>query len=325
MREADATTFSLLRDRGLLGMRTASMNQRRLGIVGLGLLGGAIARKLQEAGLAPTGFDMNADRRGEAVAAGISVVADAAELVKGSDVVFLSLPNGEIVDAVLAELKPHLRTGQIIVDTTTAAPQQMVAHAEILRPLGVGYVEAEVAGSSAQVSQGEVLVFAGGAEADVAAVREILECFAAEVRHVGPTGTAARWKLVHNLILGLHRAVLAEGLALAEALGLDAASLLDVLRRTPASSAVMTTKGPKMLRRDFTPQATIRQHLKDVRLIIETAARAGADVPLSRRHEELLERAIALGYSEADNSAIVMALLRDPTGNDGRDPDDSEL
>jgi len=170
-----------------------------------------------------------------------------------------------------------------------------------------------------------VLVFAGGTAADVESVRELLESFAAEVRYVGPTGTAARWKLVHNLILGLHRAVLAEGLALAEAMGLDAASLLDVLRRTPASSAVMTTKGPKMLSRDFAPQATVRQHLKDVRLIIETAARAGADVPLSRLHQELLERAIALGYSEADNSAIVMALLPNPTGDGGRDPDDSEL
>ncbi len=301
------------------------MSQRRLGIIGLGLLGGAIARKLHEAGYAPTGFDMNADRRSEAVAAGISVVADAAELVKGSDVVLLSLPNGQVVDALLAELRPHLRSRQIIIDTTTAAPQQMVAHAEILRPLGVGYVESEVAGSSAQVARREVLVFAGGTAADVESVRELLECFAAEVRYVGPTGTAARWKLVHNLILGLHRAVLAEGLALAEAMGLDAASLLDVLRRTPASSAVMTTKGPKMLSRDFAPQATVRQHLKDVRLIIETAARAGVDVPLSRLHQELLERAIALGYSEADNSAIVMALLPNPTGDGGRDPDDSEL
>lgn len=301
------------------------MSQRHLGIIGLGLLGGAIARKLHEAGYAPTGFDMNADRRSEAVAAGISVVADAAELVKESDVVLLSLPNGQVVDALLAELRPHLRSRQIIIDTTTAAPQQMVAHAEILRTLGVGYVESEVAGSSAQVARREVLVFAGGTAADVESVRELLECFAAEVRYVGPTGTAARWKLVHNLILGLHRAVLAEGLALAEAMGLDAASLLDVLRRTPASSAVMTTKGPKMLSRDFAPQATVRQHLKDVRLIIETAARAGVDVPLSRLHQELLERAIALGYSEADNSAIVMALLPNPTGDGGRDPDDSEL
>ena len=325
MREADATKFSLLRDRDVFPMSTASMSQRRLGIVGLGLLGGAIARKLHEAGLAPTGFDMNADRRCEAAAAGIAVAASAAVVAKESDVVLLSLPNGEIVDALLAELRPQLRTGQIIIDTTTAAPPQMVAHAEVLRSLGVGYVEAEVAGSSAQVTRQEVLVFAGGAEADVAVVREILESFAAEVRYVGPTGTAACWKLVHNLILGLHRAVLAEGLALAESLGLDATNLLEVLRRTPASSAVMTTKGPKMLQRDFTPQATVRQHLKDVRLIIETAARAGANVPLSRRHEELLERAVALGFSEADNSAIVMALLRDPTGEEGRDPDDSEL
>ncbi|MBL9082252.1 MAG: NAD(P)-dependent oxidoreductase, partial [Planctomycetales bacterium] len=120
----------------------------------------------------------------------------------------------------------------------------------------------------------------------------------------------AKWKLVHNLILGLHRAVLAEGLAFAEALGLDAARLLDVLKRTPAASTVMTTKGPKMLARDFAPQATVRQHLKDVRLILATAAQAQAMTPLSKLHAELLERTIDLGHSESDNSAVITAFDR---------------
>ncbi|MGC3971484.1 MAG: NAD-binding protein [Pirellulales bacterium] len=116
---------------------------------------------------------------------------------------------------------------------------------------------------------------------------------------------------MHNLILGLHRAVLAEGLAFAEALGLDAARLLEVLKRTPAASTVMTTKGPKMLARDFAPQATVRQHLKDVRLIMTAAEQAGATVPLSQVHAQLLERAIELGFSEADNSAVVMSFVND--------------
>jgi 3-hydroxyisobutyrate dehydrogenase-like beta-hydroxyacid dehydrogenase len=283
------------------------MNCPPVGIIGLGLLGSAIAERLTERGLAPIGFDVNAGRRDEAMGRGLAVVQTVDEVLKSCELILLSLPNGDIVDKLLAEVGDKLRAGRTIVDTTTAAPEQMIAHHELLKPRGVGYVEAEVAGSSAQARKGEVLVFAGGDDTDLAKCQTVLEAFAAEVQHAGPVGNAAKWKLVHNLILGLHRAVLAEGLGFAEALGLDAARLLEVLKRTPAASTVMTTKGPKMLARDFTPQATVRQHLKDVRLILATAAQAQAMTPLSQLHAELLERTIDLGHSEADNSAVITA------------------
>lgn len=278
-----------------------------VGIIGLGLLGSAMAERLTERGLAPIGFDMNSERRDDAAGRGVAVVQAVDDVLESCELILLSLPNGDIVDKLLAEVGDKLRAGRTIIDTTTAAPEQMIAHAELLKPRGVGYVEAEVAGSSAQARKGEVLVFAGGDDTDLAKCQTVLTAFAAEVQHAGPVGNAAKWKLVHNLILGLHRAVLAEGLAFAEALGLDAARLLDVLKRTPAASTVMTTKGSKMLARDFTPQATVRQHLKDVRLILATAAQTQAITPLSQLHADLLERTIDLGHSEADNSAVITA------------------
>jgi 3-hydroxyisobutyrate dehydrogenase-like beta-hydroxyacid dehydrogenase len=112
-------------------------------------------------------------------------------------------------------------------------------------------------------------------------------------------------KLVVNLILGLNRAVLAEGLSLAEALGLDPQRVLEILRASAAYSKVMDTKGQKMLTRDYEPQARLSQHLKDVRLILETGGRTGAALPLSLLHRELLERAEAAGLGDADNSAVI--------------------
>jgi 3-hydroxyisobutyrate dehydrogenase-like beta-hydroxyacid dehydrogenase len=112
-------------------------------------------------------------------------------------------------------------------------------------------------------------------------------------------------KLVVNLVLGLNRAVLAEGLALAEACDIDAALALQVLKTTPAYSTAMDTKGPKMVARDFSPQARLSQHLKDVRLIRELARRHGASVPLSEIHERLLDQAVAMGLGDADNSAVL--------------------
>jgi 3-hydroxyisobutyrate dehydrogenase-like beta-hydroxyacid dehydrogenase len=112
-------------------------------------------------------------------------------------------------------------------------------------------------------------------------------------------------KLVVNMVLGLNRAVLAEGLAMAERCGIAPAAALDMLKATPAYSAAMDTKGPKMVARDFSPQARLSQHFKDVRLIRELASRVGAATPLSVVHEELLARAVALGLGDADNSAII--------------------
>jgi 3-hydroxyisobutyrate dehydrogenase-like beta-hydroxyacid dehydrogenase len=112
-------------------------------------------------------------------------------------------------------------------------------------------------------------------------------------------------KLVVNLVLGLNRAVLAEGLSLAAACGIDLAGALAVLQATPARSNIMEAKGPKMVSGDFSPVARLAQHLKDVRLIRALAERHGAATPLSDVHEDLLQRAVELGLGEADNSAII--------------------
>ena len=114
-------------------------------------------------------------------------------------------------------------------------------------------------------------------------------------------------KLVVNLVLGLNRAVLAEGLALARSCGLDPSAALEILRAGPAASRVMDVKGAKMLSGDFTPQARLAQHLKDVHLILKMGQDCGARLPLSALHRDLLEGLAAQGYHDADNSAIIRA------------------
>ena len=126
--------------------------------------------------------------------------------------------------------------------------------------------------------------------------------------YVGASGNAARMKLVSNLVLGLNRAALAEGLVLAEALGLDLATTLEVLRGSPAYSRQMDTKGPKMLASDFAPQARLSQHLKDVQLMLQAAREQGVTLSLTETHRRLLAQAEWLGLGELDNSAIYRVL-----------------
>ena len=148
---------------------------------------------------------------------------------------------------------------------------------------------------------------AGGEPEVFVRCRPLLALFSKQAFHVGPWGSGARMKLVVNLALGLNRAVLAESLALARASKLDLRAALEILKSSPAYSRAMDVKGAKMIEGDFAPQARLRQHLKDVRLILEQGAREGVRLPLSQVHEELLSSLEAAGLGDLDNSAIFRA------------------
>ncbi len=282
-----------------------------VGIIGLGLLGTALAERLLEAGVSVTGYDVDATRREHLERVGGSPANDPRELFDRCEFILLSLPTSDIVATVVEQLAGSMRAGATIIDTTTGDPQQMIAIGESLATHGASYIEANVAGSSVQARNGTATIFLGGDPAAIGSAETVLSAIAPQRHYLGPVGSASKFKLVHNLVLGLHRAVLAEGLHFAESLGFSALDTLKILRQTPAASVVMATKGEKIATRNYEVQARLSQHLKDVRLILQEAERAGSCVPLSELHRRLLERAEALGFGDADNSAIIEAYESD--------------
>ncbi len=289
-------------------------SHRETGLIGIGLLGSALAERLLKRGFTVVGFDISEDQRNKLAADGGIPCSRAEDVFRRCPVVFLSLPNSNIVAKLLEEASACIAAGQVVLDTTTGSPNEMIAIGQRLRERGVHYVETTVAGSSEQLRNGTAKLFVGGESPVVEELAPLLSIVADAYFHVGSVGTASRFKLVHNLVLGLHRAVLAEGLTFAEAAGLDPKLVLEILKQTPAASAVMETKGHRMLERDFAPQAKLAQHLKDVRLIIAEGKQHGAHTPLSLLHEELLQRAVDLGCGDADNAAVIEAFRpRPPT------------
>jgi 3-hydroxyisobutyrate dehydrogenase-like beta-hydroxyacid dehydrogenase len=278
-----------------------------VGMVGLGLVGSALAERFLGAGFSVVGFDLDAARCDELRARGGTVAGSAAEVAGASRRIVLSLPNSEIVRGVVESIRPALASGTIVVDTTTGDPEPTAALGASLAADGIAYLDATIAGSSVQVRDGAVLAIIGGEAASVAACADLFASFASQAFHVGPWGSGARMKLVLNLVLGLNRAVLAEGLALARLCGLDPSATLEILRAGPAASRIMDVKGPKMLSGDFSPQGRLAQHLKDVHLILKMGESCGARLPLSTLHRDLLEGLAARGYHDADNSAIIRA------------------
>ncbi len=286
------------------------MSKDKVGLIGVGLLGAALAERLIAAGHQVLGFDIDANQMQRLCELGGEAADGVRSVAENCRRILLCLPNADIVRSVVDELQHALTSESLIVDTTTGDPQQTIEVAKQLNHQGVGYVDATVLGSSAQAREGQVIVMAGGDEQDLARCSDLLESFAARVFYVGPSGSGAKMKLVVNLVLGLNRAALAEGLSLAKSAGIDLATALEILRSGAAYSAVMDTKGHKMIERDFAPQARLAQHLKDVDLILDMARQLDLPLPLSAVHRKLLERAVARGFAESDNSAIIAAFDR---------------
>ena len=280
-----------------------------VGLIGLGLMGSALADRLLGAGQGVIGWDIDAERRAALRGRGGDVARDGQEVFSSCSRVLLSLPSHREVGDVVRAAGRALGRGLTIIDTTTGDPASSEELARTLTEQGVVYLDATISGSSAQVRAGSVTVMVGGDPASFAACSDIFGLIGPQTFHTGPAGTGAKMKLVTNLVLGLNRAALAEGLAFAESAGLDLTMSLAVMRGSAAYSRIMDTKGERMVHGEFAPDARLSQHLKDVRLIVDIGRHAGLPMPLSAAHRAVLEEAEAAGYGELDNSAIIKVLL----------------
>jgi 3-hydroxyisobutyrate dehydrogenase-like beta-hydroxyacid dehydrogenase len=283
--------------------------EKMIGVIGLGLMGTALTARLLEHGYATTIWNRSHQKAEPLLAQG-AVWSD--NPLRTCNRVIISLYNTDVVELVLEQLADGLRPGQILLDTTTGEPNRSAALGAKLARCGVHYLDTPISGSSEQTRRGEVTMIVGGDHEGWIACRDLFACLAQRVFHVGPCGSAAKMKLVSNVVLGLNRAALAEGLAFAEAIGLDLKTALDVLVGSMAYSRIMDTKGSKMLEGDFRVQARLSQHLKDVRLILDLAKTSGVSLPLSETHRRLLEKCELAGYGDADNSAIIRAFDHEP-------------
>lgn len=279
-----------------------------IGIVGIGLVGTAMAHNLLNAGVEVYGYDISDERLREFRSKGGIAVSSPRMVAENADRILLSVHDSDTVrEAIFGsggvlEATPHPK---YIVDTTTGDPEMTVRLSAELQERGIGYLDATISGSSDHIRSRRGVFMVGG-ESDVfETCRDILELLAETHFHVGGPGSGSKTKLASNLILGLNRAALAEGLVLAENLGLDLASFLEVVRLTPAYSAQMDSKGEKMIKREYTAHSKISQHRKDVDIILRYGRNHGQRLPFSEVHHNLLTEAERVGRGDLDNSAVI--------------------
>ncbi|MHC4112703.1 MAG: NAD(P)-dependent oxidoreductase [Planctomycetota bacterium] len=285
----------------------------KIGLIGIGLVGTAIAERLLSNNFEVVGFDIVSTRCRHLTELGAKAVSNPAEVAHETDRVVLSLPNTAIVREVIegaAGILEAKTPPKYIIDTTTGDPEETIALTQRLAQHEIYLLDSTISGSSRQVRDKEAVFMIGGEKAAFETCMDIFQTLSEKVFYLGLSGNGSKAKLASNLILGLNRAALAEGLVFAGKLGLEPEAFLEMLKATPAYSAAMDTKGKKMLNDDFKAESRILQHHKDVSLILKYAKMAGQELPLSSVHFDVLEKAIAAGDGELDNAAIIREMKR---------------
>jgi 3-hydroxyisobutyrate dehydrogenase-like beta-hydroxyacid dehydrogenase len=279
-----------------------------VGVIGVGLMGEVYARRLVAAGFTVIGFDIDPAKSAclANLGAQAGTLADIAQ--KCEPIVVAVFNTGQVEDVVERALIPAA-AGKIVLVTSTCDPDRIAALGARVGDR-LRFLETPVSGTSEQVRQGDGVGLIGGDQKIAADAAPVLDALFAKSFHIGKVGDGGRAKLAVNLILGLNRLALAEGLVFAARLGLDPAAFLDVARGSAAASQVMDTKGPKMIGGDFAPEGRVRQTLKDTQLMLDQARKAGQQLPLLEIHADVLESCVRHGDSEQDNSIVIEEIRR---------------
>jgi 3-hydroxyisobutyrate dehydrogenase-like beta-hydroxyacid dehydrogenase len=286
---------------------------KRIGIVGVGLLGTAVASRLLEARFEVVGCDTRPEQVAALRDRGLRPAGSPREAAAGADAVFTILPSLATVAAVLQGPGGLLETAPptaTIVQMSTISPALTRALGAAAARRGLGFLDAPMSGTSAMVARGDCTIFVAGDRARADACRPVFDAIARTTLYVGETGLASLAKLATNLLVGLNTAAVAEALVLGAKGGLDPGRLLDILKESAAGSRMLEIRGPLMVSHRFEPQMKSELFLKDFTLMLEEGARLGAPLPLTSLTQQLTLATVAAGRGGEDLAAIITTLER---------------
>jgi 3-hydroxyisobutyrate dehydrogenase-like beta-hydroxyacid dehydrogenase len=286
---------------------------RRIGIIGVGLLGSAVASRLLGRGFQVAGYDTRPEQVEALALQGLRAATSMVEAAAGAEAIFTVLPTPASVDIVflggngLMETAPREAT---IVQMSTISPEQTRRLGAAAAAKGLGFLDAPMSGTSAMVARGDCTILVGGAAPALERCRPALDAIAPRVIHVGGVGMASLAKLVTNLIAGVNTAAVAEALVLGMKGGLAPGTLLEFLNGSGAASKMLEVRGPLMASHRFDAQMKLDLFLKDFRLMLEEARRLGVALPLTMVAHDLCAAASANGHGPEDLAAIITTFER---------------
>jgi 3-hydroxyisobutyrate dehydrogenase-like beta-hydroxyacid dehydrogenase len=282
---------------------------RQIGVVGLGNMGGRIARRLRDGDWAVRGFDVDAAKR---EASGIDTVDSLAALAGECDAIFLSLPESRVVEAVVYGddgLLAAVREGAYVVDLSTADPASTRQVAADFAARGVAFLDAGISGGAAAAEKGALTIMAGGEAAALDAVRPPLAAFSKQVHHMGDSGSGHVTKLINNFLNGVNLAAAAEAMVAAKMAGLDTRQFLEVVNSSSGVNFATMNRFPAIVEGDYL-EGGLSSNLqaKDLRLYLGLMQSLGATSFTGPPTLGCFDLANSLGYGEEISNRVVDAL-----------------
>ncbi|MFF8713997.1 NAD(P)-dependent oxidoreductase [Streptomyces sp. NPDC015184] len=277
-------------------------------VLGTGTMGSGMARSLLRAGLEVRAWNRTHARAVPLAADGATVAETAEQAVRGADVVLTMLNDGPSVAAALDAAAGGLHTGQVLLQSTTVGPDATAGLARRTAELGPVYLDAPVSGTKQPAEQGALTVFVAGPAAARGRVEPVLDAIGRRTVWVdGTPGAASRLKLVVNTWVITMVNNIAECLNLAEGLGVDPRTFLDVMKGGPLDTAYLQGKSAAVLSGDLAPSFALSTALKDTRLILDAARASGVRLDLVEASAERFARAEAAGHGGEDMIATYYA------------------
>lgn len=283
---------------------------RSIGVIGLGIMGSAVARHLAAAGREVVGFDIDPTRAESVAGSRFRKAASVSEAAEEADLLVTSLPAEDALAAVVdGVLGARRRPGQALVELSTLSLACKQHEFERLAAAGIAMLDTPISGTGAQAAAGDIVLYVSGDEALTQRCGGVFADFSRKAIYLGPFGAGTKMKFVANLLVAIHNVAAAEAISLGLRCGLDPASLCEVLSAGAGQSRMLEVRGPMMVQGAYEPptmKLTVWQ--KDMRLIKAFAHESGAATPLFDATIPLYRAAIADGRGQMDTAAVKLAL-----------------
>jgi putative dehydrogenase len=285
-----------------------------VGVVGLGIMGGAMAKNLLAAGFRVVGFDVSADAKAAFTARGGELASSPKEVADKVDIVILSLPTIQALDEVTSGqvgLPTSSKKGLIALEMSTMPIEAKTRAFNAMKAKGQVLMDCPVSGTGAQAANKDLVVFGSGEEADYKKVMHVLEGMSRRQVYVGPFGNGSKIKFLANHLVTIHNVAAAEAFAYGQKAGLDPKLIFDVLQDSAGTSRMFQVRGPQMVAGRYdNVTATNKTHLKDLNIINAYAQEVHAPLPLFAAASQYYYAAYEQGAADLDTAAVCMIAER---------------
>jgi L-threonate 2-dehydrogenase len=284
---------------------------KTVGIIGLGIMGGAIAHNLVERGWRVIGFDIDAAKCAELAAEQVVIVEDVAHVVHNAPIVMTSLPTPAAVESVAKAIADSREPQRIVVELSTLTLADKLRFEAILKTAGHIPLDCPLSGTGAQAKMRDLIVYASGDSAAIAGCSQLFGDFAKQSADLGAFGNGSKMKFVANHLVAIHNVATAEAMILAERAGLDPKRVVEMVGPGAGGSRMFQLRAPMMAERNYEP-ATMRVSTwkKDMAIIAEFAEDIGVQTPLFTLTQPVYTDAMTMGLGDQDTASVFEVLKR---------------